>query len=121
MLQVQHASRTLVRTPSAFFPAPRGKLFLPILRMEELSVNSGLQNGYNNWFFFHWCCSFSIQSILENELIPGGKESDEERQTIFFTPLNPLGGDSDEEEPRQFLKKCTITVIENVMGVPKMW
>ena len=50
MLQVQLASRTHVRTPSAFLPAKRlfthkepflrprgsGKLFLPILRMEEL-------------------------------------------------------------------------------------
>ena len=55
-----------------------------------------------NWkeCIFHRGCSFSIQSILENGLIPGGKESDKGRQTIFFTPLNPIGGDSDEEEPR---------------------
>ena len=43
--------------------------------------------------------SFSIQSILENGVIPGGKESDKGRQTIFCTPLNTFGGDSDEEEP----------------------
>ena len=55
-----------------------------------------------NWkeYIFHRGCSFSIQSILENGLIPGGKESKGGRQTIFFTPLNPFGGDSDEEEPR---------------------
>ena len=35
--------------------------------------------------FFHRGWSFSIQSILQNGLIPGGKESKGERQTIFFT------------------------------------
>ena len=43
-------------------------------------------------------CSFSIQSILENGLIPGGKESDKGRQTVCFSPLDPVDGDSDEEE-----------------------
>ena len=54
-----------------------------------------------NWkeYIFHKGCSCSIQSILENGLIPGGKESDKGRQSVFFTPLSPFGGDSDEEEP----------------------
>ena len=51
--------------------------------------------------YFSQGSSFSIQSILESGLIPGGKESDEGRQIVFFTPLNnPFGEDSDEEEPR---------------------
>ena len=55
-----------------------------------------------NWkkFMYHRRCSFSIQSILENGLIPGGKESHKGRQSVFFTPLNHFGGDSDEEELR---------------------
>ena len=60
-----------------------------------------------------------LPSILENRLIPGGKESDKGRQTL--TPLDPFGGDSDEEEPgmiTQFLKRCTITVIGNVIKMP---
>ena len=44
-------------------------------------------------FIFHRCCSFSIQSILENGLIPGGKE----KQIIFHTTLS-FGGGSDEKE-----------------------
>ena len=48
----------------------------------------------------HWGCSFSIQSILENGLIPGGKESKEGRQTIFFTPPDPFEENSGAEEPR---------------------
>ena len=56
----------------------------------------------DNWkkYIDHRGCSFSIQSILENGLILGGHESDKGRQTVFFTPLNPFGGDSVEEEPR---------------------
>ena len=55
-----------------------------------------------NWkeFIFHWGCSFSIQSILENGLILDGKESKEGRQTIFFTPLDPFEANSGAEEPR---------------------
>ena len=56
-------------------------------------------------FIFHRGCSFSIQSNLENGLIPGGKESKGGRQTIFFTPLDPFGENSDEEETRD---DCTI-------------
>ena len=58
-----------------------------------------------NWKEYIFSGWFSIQSILENGLIPGGKESDKGRQTVFFTPLNPYGGDSDEEERRD---DCTV-------------
>ena len=51
-------------------------------------------------------CSFSIiQSFLENGLVPEGKERHEGRQTVFLTPLNPFGGDSDCEEPSD---DCTV-------------
>ena len=32
-------------------------------------------------------------------LIPGGKENDKARQTVFFTPLHPFGNNPDEEKP----------------------
>ena len=43
--------------------------------------------------------------ILKSGLIAGGRESNEGRQTIFFTPLHPLGDNPDEEEPRDDLSK----------------
>ena len=43
------------------------------------------------------CCHFN--------LIAGGRESKEGRQTVFFTPLNPFGGNPDEEEPSDGLLK----------------
>ena len=61
-----------------------------------------------NWkrFIYHRLCSFTIQSILENGLITGGHESDKFNLSwrmdrfwvdMVFTPLNPFGGDSEEE------------------------
>ena len=45
------------------------------------------------------------------------------RHTIFFTPLNPFGEDSEEGEPvmiTQFLKHCTNTAIGNVIRMPSI-
>ena len=72
----------------------RGLTIAPEL-MEQIPIPYNLKE-----FFFHWGCSFSIQSILENGLIPGGKESKEGRQTIFFTQLDPFEENSGAEEPR---------------------
>ena len=44
---------------------------------------------------FHRACSFNFTSILTSG----------SRQTIFFTPLNPLGDNPDEEEPRDVQSK----------------
>ena len=56
-------------------------------------------------FLLHRGCSFCVTSILESGLIVRGRESKEGRQTIFFTPLNPLGGNPDEEEPCDDISK----------------
>ena len=53
----------------------------------------------------HRGCSYDVQSILRSGLIAGGRESKEGRQTIFFTPLNPIGDNPDEEEPSDDLSK----------------
>ena len=47
-------------------------------------------------YIFHRGCSFSIQSILEKDSFQVERKGRE----AFFTPLNPFGEDSDEEEPR---------------------
>ena len=41
--------------------------------------------------------------------------SDKGRHTVFFTQLNSLGGDSDEEEP---FRNCTTKVIGNEIKMP---
>ena len=44
-------------------------------------------------FLFHGGCS------SRSGLMAGGRESEEGRQAVFFTPLNPFGSNPDEEEP----------------------
>ena len=66
-------------------------------------------------------CSFCIQSIRENGLIPGGKESKGRRQTVFLTPLNLFEKIPMKKNPMlitQFFKQCALTVIGNVIKMP---
>ena len=44
-----------------------------------------------NQFVFHRGCSFDLKSTLGAGIIAGGREGRENRQTVFFTPLTPLG------------------------------
>ena len=75
-----------------------------------------------NWkeYFYHRCCSFSIQSLLQNGLIPRGKKatkdcrlSSSHHWTLLVEILkkNPM-------IITQFLKRCTITVIGNEIRTP---
>ena len=41
--------------------------------------------------------SCDCQSVLDNGLIPWGKETDKARQAVFLTPTNPFGNDPEEE------------------------
>ena len=70
-------------------------------------------------FLFHRGCSFAITSILKSGLIAGGRESKDGRQTIFFTPSQPV----DEEEPSDDLskpRKYTITVSGKLIRTPSI-
>ena len=60
-----------------------------------------------NWreFVFHRGCSSNGNSNHETGLVAGVTESKEGRQTIFFTHLNAVGENQDEEEPDGDLSK----------------
>ena len=87
-------------------PEFRAPLYLPAIQghigghmvMQELM--GPVEIPYN-WkeFVFHRGCSSNGNSIHETGLVAGGTESKEGRQTIFFTHLNPVGENQDEEEP----------------------
>ena len=53
----------------------------------------------NNFFEYicHIGCAVSLHSITNSGLIAGGQNSSKERQTIFFTAVNPM--DKDHKEP----------------------
>ena len=41
-------------------------------------------------YIYHVGCHFTTHSIIEFGLIPGGKNASLDRQTVFFTAVNPL-------------------------------
>ena len=46
----------------------------------------------NNFFeyFYHIGCAVSVHSITNSGLMAGGQNSSRERQTVFFTAVNPM-------------------------------
>ena len=58
-------------------------------------IDSSLQDNVlipNNFFecTYHVGCAFNLHSIISSGLIPGGQNSSRERQTAFFTAVNPM-------------------------------
>ena len=53
----------------------------------------------NNFFeyIYHVGCAISLHSITNSALIPGGQISSRERQTVFFTAVNPM--DKEHKDP----------------------
>ena len=47
--------------------------------------------------FYHVGSSCTVNSILQAGLIAGGKDTEEWRQTVFFTPSDPTGDETEEE------------------------
>ena len=41
-------------------------------------------------YIYHVGCAFNLHSIINSGLIPGGQNSSRERQTVFFTAVNPM-------------------------------
>ena len=61
-------------------------------------VDPSLQDNVlipNNFFeyIFHVGCAVSLHSITNSGLIAGGQKSSRERQTVFFTAVNPMNKD----------------------------
>ena len=48
-------------------------------------------------YFDHVVCSRNVHSINQSGLIAGGKDATKGRQTVFFTALDPLSDEPDEE------------------------
>ena len=41
-------------------------------------------------YIYHIGCAISVHSITNSGLIPGGHNSSKDRQTVFFTAVNPM-------------------------------
>ena len=49
----------------------------------------------NNFFdyVYHIGCAVNVHSITDSGLIAGGQNSSRDRQTVFFTAVNPMDKD----------------------------
>ena len=78
-------------------------------------------------FQFPRRCPFDVKSILEAEPMAGGKESEEGRQTVFFTSLDPSVGETEEEfnndmsRPKKWHYERRRKRIINDLSRPKKW
>ena len=44
-------------------------------------------------YIYHIGCAIILHSVTNSGLIPGGQNSSRERQTVFFTAVNPMNKD----------------------------
>ena len=58
-----------------------------------------------------------MHSIIQDGLIPGGKCLKRDRESVFFTALNPMYANQDLEEVQYDLDKPRITVYKNTWRV----
>ena len=60
----------------------------------------------NNLFeyIYHIGCAVSSHSITNSGLIPGGHKSSRDRQTVFFTAVNPMHDNHQDPIERDFTK-----------------
>ena len=65
----------------------------PTLQDNVLIPNKFFENIY------HIGCAVSLHSITNSELIAGGQKSSSERQTVFFTAVNPMN--KNHKEPQE--------------------
>ena len=68
-------------------------------------INPTLQDNVlipNNFFeyIYHVGCAINLHSITNSGFIAGGQKSSRERQTVFFTAVNPMN--KDHRDPQEF-------------------
>ena len=44
-------------------------------------------------YIYHVGCAINLHSIINSGMMPGGQNSSRERQTVFFTAVNPMNED----------------------------
>ena len=50
-------------------------------------------------YIYHIGCAMSLRSVTNSGLIAGGQNSSKERQTVFFTAVNPMN--KDHRDPKE--------------------
>ena len=64
-------------------------------------------------YIYHIGNGHDMHSIIQGGLIPGGKSLKRDRQSMFFTAVNPMYANQDPEEVQYYLDKSRIAVYKN--------
>ena len=64
-------------------------------------------------YIYHIGNADELHSIIKSELIPGGRSPKKDRQSVFFTAVNPIDDHQDLEEVQCDLDKPRIAVYKN--------
>ena len=59
-----------------------------------------------------------MHSVIQGALIPGGQDVKMDRQSVFFTAVNPMYANQDLEEVQDDLDKPRITVFKKYLEIP---
>ena len=87
----------LTRQDKKFFISELFKVFQDANPFDlTLQDNVSIPNNFIE-YIYHIGCGISLHSITNSGLIPGGQNSSRERQTAFFTAVNPM--DKEHKDP----------------------
>ena len=78
----------------------------------ELQDNVLLPKRFTE-YIYHGGNASEVHSIFRCGLIPGGQSLKRDRQSVFFTAVNPMDDDQSMEETRCDLAKPTIAPYKN--------
>ena len=68
-------------------------------------------------YIYHIGNSYEMHSMIQSGLIPGGKSNRRDRQSVFFTAVNPMYANQDLEEVRYDMDKPRIAVYKHTWRV----
>ena len=64
-------------------------------------------------YIYHLGNAHDMHSIIQGGLVPGGRSLKRDRQSVFFTAVNPMYANQDQEEVQYDLDKPRIAVYKN--------
>ena len=84
----------------------------------ELQDNVLLPDDFAD-YIYHIGNAHDMQSIIQGGLILGGRSLKRDRQSVFFTAVNPMHANQDQEEVQYDLDKPRIAVCKDLECSPK--
>ena len=86
----------------------------------SLQDNASIPNDFFE-YIYHIVCAISLHSIVNSGLIPPGQNSTRERQTVFFTAVNPMNKDHKDPDvinldaPRLYQTRSNVIILYDTL------